>query len=82
MAILCLNVDILTAETVSNTNISIRVHVPPVVTHLQASQCKNAFVGGLQLGMVRNPYRLQSMDTLLPAAGGATECPGVSRKTK
>lgn len=47
MAIVCMNVDMLTSEAASNTHIPIQIHVPPVVTHLQASQCKCAFVGGL-----------------------------------
>lgn len=43
----CMNVDILTAQATCNTNIAIQLNVPPVVTHMQAHQCKCAFVGGL-----------------------------------
>lgn len=47
VVIICMNVDIFTARTASNIEIVIHVNVPPVVTLVQASQYKSAFVGGL-----------------------------------
>lgn len=48
VTIICMNVDIFAAQAASNTNIFTQVNVPPVVTLVQASQYKSAFVGGLQ----------------------------------
>ena len=45
--IVCMNVDIFSAQEASNTNIPIQVNISPVVMHLQASQWKCTFVWGL-----------------------------------
>lgn len=58
--IVCTNVDRFTTagKVANNRNVPIQGYVPPVVTHLQASQCKCAFVGGLSI--MESSYLTQS----------------------